>query len=286
MRIFCLCNNWLGWQVLKWLNQQGDAIVGVALHPEARAKNGPEIRSQVPSSNCLLVDGSRLKERSVLEQVRKLEADIAVSILFGYVLSAEFIEIFPRGSINLHPGLLPHNRGAHPNVWSIVAKTPAGVTLHYIDAGIDTGDVIAQKEVPVLVTDTGATLYRRLEMEGLELFMNHWPSIRQGSSARHPQPAGVGSSHRAREVQKIDEIDPQKMYRAEDLINVIRARTFAPYPGAYFVHGGKKIYLRLDLREEDLREEDLREEGDRQQDSPEKKLNQGKVKDEPEVCGE
>lgn len=256
MRIFCLCNNWLGWNVLKWLKHQGDEIVGLAVHPEVRAKNRREMQSEVSGSECALFDGSRLKERAVLEQVRKLEADIAVSVLFGYILSPEFIEVFPRGCINLHPALLPYNRGAHPNVWSIVANTPAGVTLHYIDAGIDTGDVIAQKTVPVLVTDTGATLYRRLEMEGLELFKNQWPSIRDGRASRSPQPADSGSSHRARDVQTIDEIDPQKMYRAEDLINVIRARTFPPYPGAYFLHGGKKVYLRLDLREEECREED------------------------------
>jgi N-acetylneuraminate synthase len=274
MRIFCLCNNWLGWRVLKWLNQQQDQIVGVAVHPETRANKGLEIRSETTSSNCVLIDGSRLKEPAVLEQVRKLEADIAVSILFGYVLSAEFVEIFPQGCINLHPALLPHNRGAHPNVWSIVSKTPAGVTLHYIDAGIDTGDVIAQKDVPVLATDTGASLYRRLEMEGLELFKNHWAAIRAGRCARNPQAAGVGSGHRARDLQMIDEIDPQRMYRAEDLINLIRARTFAPYPGAYFLHGDKKIYLRLDLQSS--------EEDDREQDLGGKKLNQGRSKNEAE----
>ena len=261
MRIFCLCNNWLGWQVLKWL-RQGDEIVGLALHPAAREKYGREIRSEVAATNCLVVDGSQLKDSGVLGQVRGLRADIAVSALFGYVLSADFIGLFPRGCINLHPALLPHNRGAFPNVWSIVSKTPAGVTLHYIDAGIDTGDVIAQKEVPVEITDTGASLYGRLEAEALELFKKNWPLVRAGKSSRSPQVAGTGSVHRARDVEKIDEIDLQKSYRAEDLINVIRARTFAPYPGAYFVHGGRKIYLRLELREEAAREKEVRGESE------------------------
>jgi methionyl-tRNA formyltransferase len=250
MRIFCLCNNWLGWQVVKWLQQEGDDIVGLAVHPEARAKYGLEVRFQVSNTNCLVLDGSKLEESCVQEEVRKLEADIALSVLFGYVLSADFIRLFPRGCINLHPALLPHNRGAFPNVWSIVSKTPAGITLHYIDQGIDTGDVIAQKEVAVQVTDTGASLYSKLEMEGLELFKNNWPSVRSGTCSRSSQPAGVGSFHRMRDVEKIDEIDLQKTYRAEDLINLIRARTFAPYPGAYFVHAGRKIYLRLELKDE------------------------------------
>jgi methionyl-tRNA formyltransferase len=250
MRVLFLGNNWLGWQALRWLRQQGDEIVGLAVHPEARSLYGTEIRREVENSNCVVLDGSQLKETTVLEQARKLEADIAVSVLFAYVVSDNFIDIFPKGCVNLHPALLPHNRGRFPNIWSIVSKTPAGVTLHYIDKGIDTGDVIAQKEVPVEVTDTGATLYRRLEVEGLELFKTTWPSIRAGTVSRIPQPAGLGSYHRARDVETIDEIDLQKSYRAEDLLNVIRARTFPPHRGAYFMHAGRKIYLRLDLKDE------------------------------------
>jgi methionyl-tRNA formyltransferase len=250
MRIFFLCNNWLGWQALQWLRQQGDEIVGLAVHPEARAKYGKEIRLEVADTGCVVVDGSRLKEPSVLEQVRKLNADIAVSVLFAYVVDADFIGLFPKGCINLHPALLPHNRGRFPNVWSIVTKTPAGVTLHYIDAGIDTGDAIAQKEVAVEVTDTGASLYRRLELEGLELFKANWPSIRAGTGSRSPQPKGAGSYHRGRDVETIDEIDLQKSYRAGDLLDVIRARTFPPHRGAYFMHEGRRIYLRIELLDE------------------------------------
>jgi methionyl-tRNA formyltransferase len=250
MRVLFLGNNWLGWQALHWLREQGEEIVGLAVHPEARSMYGSEIRHEVENTNCTVLDGSRLKEAGVLEQVRKLEADIAVSVLFAYVVDDVFIGLFSKGCINLHPALLPHNRGRFPNIWSIVSKTPAGVTLHYIDKGIDTGDVIAQKEVPVEVTDTGATLYRRLEMAGLELFKANWPAIRVGTAPRKPQPPGLGSYHRVRDVETIDEIDLQKSYRAEDLLNVIRARTFAPHKGAYFMHQGRKIYLRLELRDE------------------------------------
>jgi methionyl-tRNA formyltransferase len=250
MRIFFLGNNWLGWQTLKWLREGSDEIVGLAMHPEARLMYGNEIRKEVGNTNCLMVDGSRLKDAAVLEQVRKLEADIAVSVLFAYVVSADFIRLFRRGCINLHPALLPHNRGRFPNIWSIVEGTPAGVTLHYIDEGIDTGDVITQNEIEVEVTDTGETLYRRLESEGLQLFKAAWPSIREGTNARTRQAAGQGNYHRALDVEMIDEIDLEKSYRAEDLINLLRARTFPPYRGAYFVHEGRKIYLRLELKDE------------------------------------
>ncbi|HUO13948.1 MAG TPA: formyltransferase family protein [Verrucomicrobiae bacterium] len=250
MRIFFLGNNWLGWQVLKWLRSGDDEIVGLALHPEAKSKCGKEIYSEIDGTNCVVVDGSRLRDPEILEQIAGLRAEFAVSILFGYILSAEFIELFPSGCINLHPALLPYNRGAFPNVWSIVKKEPAGVTLHYVDRGIDTGDIIAQKEIAVDVTDTGGTLYRKLEQEGLELFKQHWPAIRAGTCSHISQPLNAGSFHRAQDVAQIDEIDLKKSYVAEDLINIIRARTFSPYTGAYFLHGGRKIYLRLALSDD------------------------------------
>ena len=251
MRIFCLCNNWLGWQVLQWLVQQGESIVGLAVHPEARAKFGEEIRSAVSPSDCLVLDGSRLQEPAVLRQVQELKADMAISVLFGYVLRTAFLELFPKACINLHPALLPYNRGTYPNVWSIVDGTPAGVTLHYVDEGMDTGDVIAQKQVLVKVTDTGATLYHRLEAEALDLFRASWPQVRAGTSRRTPQPPGIGTFHRLRDVEKIDAIDLGETYRAGDLLNVIRARTFPPYAGAYFRHNGSKVDVRLDLKERD-----------------------------------
>ncbi|MFZ0805650.1 MAG: formyltransferase family protein [Candidatus Sulfotelmatobacter sp.] len=252
MRVFCLCNNWLGWQILKWLREQGVEIVGLAVHPEARAKYGRQIRQEVANTNCLIIEAP-FNDDAVVDQVRKLEPDLAVSILFSYILQPPFLQLFPRGCINLHPAFLPYNRGSYPNVWSIVSGTPAGVTLHYIDEGIDTGDVIAQKEVAVSATDTGATLYHKLEIEALEIFRSTWPSILTGSNSRIPQFAGAGSYHRARDVEQIDEIDLQKSYRAEDLLNLIRARTFAPYSGAYFIQEGRKIYLRLELYEEEVK---------------------------------
>jgi methionyl-tRNA formyltransferase len=250
MRLFCLVNNWLGWQVVQWLRKQGEEIVGLVVHPPGRTRYEEEIRSVVAGTECLVSDGSRLCEPEILDQARKLRAEMAVSVLFGYLLRKEFLQLFPRRCINLHPALLPYNRGAYPNVWSIVEGTPAGVTLHYIDEGVDTGDIISQKEVTVEATDTGASLYRKLELAGLELFQQTWPSLRQGVAPSWPQNTKEVTSHRARDVERIDEIDLGKMYRAGDLVDLLRARTFPPHPGAYFRSKGRKVFLRLELFEE------------------------------------
>ena len=253
MKILYLANNWLGWQILKWLTEQGEEIVGLVIHPPHKQKYVHEMLEVTDLPPDRIFYGSQLGDSDVVEAIRKLMPDIGISILFDYILKPEFLDIFPRGVINLHPALLPYNRGQYPNVWSIVEGTPAGVTLHYIDEGIDTGDIIAQQEVPVEPIDTGETLYRKLERASLSLFQKTWPLIKAGRAPRIPQNKEVGTYHRTRDVESIDKIQLDQEYKARDLINILRARTFPPYKGAYFEVDGKRVYmyLRLEYGEED-----------------------------------
>lgn len=250
MRILYLGNNRVGRQVLRWLKEQREEIVGLVVHPPEKQKHGAEIIRESGLDAQNIFDGSILDKPESLAAIRRLRPDLALSVFFGYILKPEFIGLFRGGVINLHPAYLPYNRGTYPNVWSIVDKTPAGATLHYIDAGIDTGDIIAQQKVAVEVKDTGATLYHRLEQACLELFQRTWPLIRAGQPPRFRQPA-PGTKHRARDVAQIDEIDLHRNYRAGELIDVLRARTFPPFPGAYFRSDGRKVFLRLQLLDED-----------------------------------
>jgi len=255
MRILYLGNNWVGWQVIRWLREQNEQIVGLVVHPPHKRKYGDEIIRSAQVSPAHIFDGAQLRQPEVLQAIRALRPDIGLSVLFGYILAPEVLDLFPSAVINLHPAYLPYNRGAYPNVWSIVERTPAGVTLHYIDAGVDTGDIVAQRQVPIEPVDTGETLYRKLEQACVELFKETWPLIRSGQASRIRQRSDEGSYHRTRDVERIDHIDLDRKYTARELIDVIRARTFPPYPGGYFIHQGRKVYLRLQL----LPEEQLNE---------------------------
>lgn len=255
MRILFLCNNWLGWQILSWLTSRKEEIVGLVIHPEHRRKYGEEILRCAQLDPSGIFDAATLRQTQTLETIRALSPEVAISVLFGYVLKQEFLDLFPRGGINLHLACLPYNRGACPDVWSIVEGTPAGVTLHYMDGGIDTGDIIARQEVPVEPVDTGRSLYAKLERAGLELFRDRWPRIRSQQDQRIPQDKAEGTYHAVQDLGKIDEIDLHRSYRAKELIDLMRARTFPPYRGAYFWHQGKKVYLQIDLLYEDQIEE-------------------------------
>jgi methionyl-tRNA formyltransferase len=251
MRVLFLGNNWVGWQTLQWLRGAGAEIAGLVLHPQAKARHGAELRAAAALPESAIFGGSTLGERAVLRRIAELRADIAVSVLFDYILKPDFLALFPRGTINLHPALLPYNRGQYPNVWSIVEGTPAGATLHYIDEGIDTGAIIAQRQVAVDPADTGETLYRKLERASLALFQETWPAVVAGEAPVIPQAHAAGTFHRTRDVERIDEIDLDRSYTARELIDILRARTFPPYRGAYFRAGGRKIPLRLQLEYDD-----------------------------------
>ena len=248
MKILYFANNWLGCEVLDWLRGQDVEIAGLVLHPAGHRKFGDELLRTSGLPHDRVFDAGRLHTPEVLDAIRRLQPDLGVSVLFGYILRPALLAFFPRGIVNLHPSLLPFNRGACPNVWPIVDDTPAGVTLHYVDATIDTGDIIAQQPVEVEPVDTAGTLYRKLEEASLDLFRRAWPRLRSGDAARAPQSAQAGTSHRLRDLDSITEIDPGRLYTGGELINILRARTFRPYPGAYFrTADGRRVHLRLEL---------------------------------------
>jgi methionyl-tRNA formyltransferase len=246
MRIVYLANNRVGLGAVELLRRDGTEIAGLVVHPEGREKHRAEIvrAAGVPADR--IFDAATLRDPAVLARIAALGADLALSVYFGYLLRPEFLALF--GSVlNLHPALLPYNRGAHPNVWSIVDGTPAGVTLHHVDPGVDTGDIVAQAEITVEPIDTAETLYARLEAASLALLAATWPAIRAGTATRRPQPAGHGSSHRVRDLASLDRIDLDRRTTARELIDLLRARTFPPHPGAYIEVDGKRVYLRLEL---------------------------------------
>lgn len=123
-------------------------------------------------------------------------ADLIVSYGYRYILRRAFLEKLSRPPVNLHISYLPWNRGSDPNFWSWIDDTPKGVSIHEIDEGLDTGDLIAQDHVSFDSSDTLQTSYRKLRLAVEALFEQHWPSIRAGTYTPKKQ-VGAGSAHRA-----------------------------------------------------------------------------------------
>jgi methionyl-tRNA formyltransferase len=127
----------------------------------------------------------------------------------GYrrILGRDALDRLPDRVVNLHISLLPYNRGADPNLWSVLEDTPSGVSIHYIDPGVDTGDVIAQRAVALADEDTFATSYARLQDAIVVLFREHWTAIAAGTCPRRPQPPG-GTVHRVADQAAVAHLLP------------------------------------------------------------------------------
>jgi methionyl-tRNA formyltransferase len=250
IKILYMGNNYVGREVLRWLKERNEVIAGLVVHPHQKGKYRDDIVRVSGLAPDLVFSGTEVNKPEFLEKIKQMNPDIILSTFFGYILKGEIITLPRLGCINLHPAHLPYGRGQYPNVWSIVEGTPAGATLHYIqDEDIDTGDIIAQKEITIDFTDTGETLYHKLESACIALFKANWEDIKNGTNKRMPQPSG-GTYHSTKNVHQIDEIRLDKKYLAGDLINILRARTFPPYEGAYVIlKDGRKINIRISLEE-------------------------------------
>ncbi len=126
--------------------------------------------------------------------------DICVSALYTHILEPDFIRVFPKGVVNLHPSLLPYCRGASPAFWAMAYGLPAGVTIHYIDEGIDTGNIIAQQFVRYYPNTICRDLYDHCLYSGVELFKSVWQSIEAGTNRSVPQPNHRATFHRVKEL--------------------------------------------------------------------------------------
>lgn len=139
MKILCLYNNTCALELFEWVRKQGHGAVFCT-------------------------------EKIGAEWCRNQKIDLAVSYTYRYILPQKVLDALGNNAVNLHNSFLPWNRGADPNIWSIIDGTPRGVTLHYMDAGLDSGDIIAQAVVPYKREDTLETSYGRLDLEAKKLF--------------------------------------------------------------------------------------------------------------------
>jgi methionyl-tRNA formyltransferase len=239
-------------KVLKWLTTLNFCTVTAVVIPSNKEGALGAVKSITNLPDEQILRGHELSEEEVQNKIRSWQPDIVLSVYFPQIIRREILDIPRLGAVNLHPSLLPHNRGTWPELWALIDQTPAGITLHYMDEGVDTGDIIAQREVPSCWYDTGETLLQKIEDMGLSLLKEEWQRVIAGKSNRITQQQ-MGTLHKNRELEKISKISLDKTYTAIDLINILRAVTIPnDLPGAYFEMPGtgEKVYMELRLRSE------------------------------------
>jgi methionyl-tRNA formyltransferase len=113
--------------------------------------------------------------------VKENDIEFIVSYNYIHIIKQDVIDLLPHRIINLHISMLPWNRGMIPNIWSFLEGTPTGVTIHEVDAGLDTGDILIQREINFnYKTETLKTSYEKSHALMRELFCENWDKIKNG----------------------------------------------------------------------------------------------------------
>ena len=142
------------------------------------------------------------ERRITLDAIERNNFEYALSFGYRHIIKKDIINYFKNKIINLHISYLPYNRGADPNFWSFIDNTPKGVTIHQIDEGIDTGDILLQKKIFFdMNKDTLASSYNKLIKEIEKLLINNFRDIAQNFIAPKKQ-VGKGTFHRSIDKKK------------------------------------------------------------------------------------
>ncbi len=193
-------------------------------------------------------------EKENTQFLKGINPDYILLAWWPFIIKEPILLLPQVGIINFHPSLLPYNRGKHYNFWTIVEDTPFGVTIHFVDNSIDGGDIIFQKEIEKTWEDTGQTLYQRAQKAMLELFIKNYKNIVDHNYKRIRQDINEGSFHYGNELEPASQVFLDKEYKAKNLLNLLRARTFPPYPGCYFYNEkGEKFEIRIEIKKVDAK---------------------------------
>ena len=242
-KIVLMANDIVGLKVAEHIISKGDKIVRLYLHQEGKTKMANEI---IDASLC--VDDEIFYANSLdqtnINSLKALNADFIITVYWAHLLTLDVINTV-KDTVNFHPALLPINRGWFPHVHSILDGSASGVTIHRIDEGADTGPIWAQKEIKLSVYDTAKKIYDKLQKEIVNLFIENWDNIKNGTIKPFPQDHSKAVYHNKSEISKLDQIDIEKNTSARELINILRARSFGNLGFAYFNENNKKVFLNL-----------------------------------------
>lgn len=172
---------------------------------------------------------------------------------YELVISCHCKTIFPKElvnavrCINIHPGLNPFNRGWYPQVFAINNGMPHGATIHEMDEEIDHGDIIAQKTISILESDTSKTVYERVLRAEIELLDSNFENI-INNDYEVESPINEGNYNSIDDFRKLCEINMDKYGTFREFYNLIRSLTHPPYSNAYFIdEKGRKIKFEIDI---------------------------------------
>ena len=234
MRIIFIGTGEIAAPTLQMLQKSEHEIVAVVTQPdkpvgrEQRIEASP-IKKVADQTKMLILQPARIKDRQAIEQIRALQPDLIVVIAYGQILPRSVLEIPKIACFNLHASLLPRWRGAAPIQAAIAAgDRETGITIIYMDEGLDTGDILLQRKIDIAPNETGGSLHDRLGQIAPAALLESLQMLSSGDVPRVPQDNALATyaPKLTRGDGRIDWSEP-----AEAIARKIRA--FNPWPGAF-----------------------------------------------------
>ena len=228
--------------VLKMLIEEGYNIVGVVTQPDRyvgrkKVLTMPDVKVEALKYDIPVIQPARIKED--YQAVADLKPDLIITAAYGQIVPQAVLDIPRLGCINVHASLLPLYRGGAPVHQAIIdGQEKTGVTIMYMVKKMDAGDMIAQKETPILEEDTVGILYDRLSDLGAKLLKETLPDILKRTNQRIPQDENLVTY--APTLSREDERLDWNM-SARQVYNKVRGTN--PWPGSYTTYQGKTVKI-------------------------------------------
>jgi methionyl-tRNA formyltransferase len=234
MRIVFIGTGEIGVPTLQALRKSQHEVVGVVTQPDkpvgrAQVVEPPPIKNVLSATKIPILQPARIKDRQAVEQIHALKPDVIGVMAYGQILPRDILEIPKIACLNLHASLLPRWRGAAPIQAAIAAgDREIGITVMYMDEGLDTGDILLQHTIAIVPADTGGSLHDRLAKVAPEALLQALQLLAKGSAPRTPQDSAFATyaPKLKREDGKIDWSEPAQVIER-------KIRAFNPWPGAF-----------------------------------------------------
>lgn len=182
----------------------------------------------------------KVKDDEFIKKLEEIKPDAIVVVAFGQILPERILNLPKYGCFNVHASLLPHLRGAAPIQWSVIdGEKESGVTIMFMEKGLDTGDMIAKTIVPLEEKETGGSLHDKLMIAGAKLLVETLPKIEQGDIVREKQDDSQ-STYAKMLDKKLGKLDFTAQ-TAEEMERLIRGLN--PWPSAYISLDGKTLKI-------------------------------------------
>lgn len=220
----------------------GHEVVAVWTQPDRPSGRGNKLKAP-PVKEFALEKGlevyqpTKIRNKKSIELFKSHEAEVAVVVAYGRILSKSYLNAFPNGCINVHFSLLPKYRGAAPVNWAIVnGETKTGITTMQMDLGLDTGDILLQSKTEIGEKENSIELMNRLSILGAELLSD--------TLVKYNEILPVQQNHEEASLAPIMSKDDGIIdwnLSAKDIVN--RVRGFQPFPKSHTTYKGETVTI-------------------------------------------